>query len=144
MVSKATEPYGWNRRFEAPDGDSGNKGTAMSARIEVHMWIAQRATAAVLALAVIVHIATVVYAVRGGLTAIEIIERVQGNIGWLLFYVVFVFAAAVHGALGLRTVLAESTVLRGVLLNGLIVLFAIAMVVLGWRAAFVLFSYGVT
>ncbi|MCZ6731813.1 MAG: succinate dehydrogenase [Gammaproteobacteria bacterium] len=116
----------------------------MSTRTEVHMWIAQRATAAVLAPAVIVHIVTIAYAVRGGLNAIEIIERVQGNIGWLLFYVVFVFAAAVHGALGLRTVLSESTALRGVFLDGLIVLFGVVMAALGWRAAFVLFSYGAT
>ncbi len=116
----------------------------MSTRTEVRMWIAQRATAAVLAPAVIVHIVTIVYAVREGLNAIEIIERVQGNIGWLLFYVVFVFAAAVHGALGLRTVLSESTALRGVFLDGLIVLFGVVMAALGWRAAFVLFSYGAT
>ena len=116
----------------------------MSTRTEVRIWIAQRATAAVLALAVIVHIVTIVYAVRGGLSAIEIIERVQGNIGWFLFYIVFVFAAAIHAPLGLRTVLTEMTPLRGTVLDVVVVLLGLAIAILGWRAAFVLFAYGGT
>ncbi len=116
----------------------------MSARTEVRIWIAQRATAVVLALAVIVHIVTIVYAVRGGLSAIEIIERVQGNIGWFLFYAVFVFAAAIHAPLGLRTVLNEMTRLRGITPDALAVLLGLMIAILGWRAAFVLFSYGAT
>jgi fumarate reductase subunit C len=114
----------------------------MSTRTEVHMWIAQRATAAVLALAVIVHIVTVVYAVRGGLSAIEIIERVQGNIGWFLFYIVFVFAAAIHAPLGLRTILTEMTSVRGITLGMVVVLLGLMIVVLGWGAVFILFTYG--
>lgn len=116
----------------------------MSTRSEVRMWVAQRATAAVLALAVIVHIATVVYAVRGGLSAIEIIERVQGNIGWFLFYIVFVFAAAIHAPLGLRTVLTEMTRLRGMPLGVVVVLSGLMIAILGWRAAFILFAHGAT
>ncbi|MDH3670490.1 MAG: succinate dehydrogenase [Gammaproteobacteria bacterium] len=116
----------------------------MSTRSEVRMWIAQRATAAVLALAVIVHIATVVYAVRGGLSGVEIIERVQGNVGWLLFYIVFVFAAAIHAPLGLRTVLTEMTRLRGITLGVMLGLLGLMIAVLGWRAAFILFAYGDT
>ena len=116
----------------------------MSTRTEVRMWIAQRATAAVLALAVIVHIATVVYAVRGGLSAIEIIERVQGNIGWFLFYIVFVFAAAIHAPLGLRTILTEMTALRGITRGVVVVLLGLMIAILGWRAAFILFAYGGT
>lgn len=73
------------------------------------MWIAQRASAAVLAVAVIVHLATVIYAVRGDLTAAEIIARVQGNTVWLIFYVIFVLAAAIHAPIGVRTILLEST-----------------------------------
>lgn len=116
----------------------------MSTRNEVRIWIAQRATAAVLALAVIVHIITVVYAVRGGLSAIEIIERVHGNIGWFLFYVVFVFAAAIHAPLGLRTVLTEMAPLRGIAVDAVALLLGLMIAFLGWRAAFVLFSYGAT
>ena len=85
----------------------------MSARREVKLWVAQRVTAAVLAVCVLVHLATIVYAVRGGLTAAEILERTRGSAAWGTFYSVFVLAAAVHGAIGLRTVAAEWLRLRG-------------------------------
>ncbi|MDX1514354.1 MAG: succinate dehydrogenase [Gammaproteobacteria bacterium] len=80
----------------------------MSVRVQTWLWIAQRASAAVLALAVTVHLVTVIYAVRGGLTAAEILGRLQGNVAWLIFYSVFVVAAAVHAPIGLRTILVES------------------------------------
>jgi fumarate reductase subunit C len=70
-------------------------------------------TAAVLAFCVVVHLATIIYAVRGGLTAGEILARTRGSIAWGTFYSVFVIAAAVHGAIGLRTVAAEWLRLRG-------------------------------
>ncbi|MFQ5936512.1 MAG: succinate dehydrogenase [Acidiferrobacterales bacterium] len=114
----------------------------MSVRWQTLLWFAQRISGAVLALAVIVHIATVVYAVRGGLNAAEIIARVDGNVAWFGFYLLFVAAAAVHAPLGVRTILAEATPLRGSLPGLLAALFGIALAVLGWRAAFSLFAYG--
>jgi fumarate reductase subunit C len=60
------------------------------------LFLAQRASASVLAFAVTVHLITILYAVRGGLTAGEVLARTRGN-GWFLaFYVVFVLAVAVH------------------------------------------------
>ncbi len=50
------------------------------------LYLAQRGTAAILALTVAVHLGTILYAVRGGLTAGEILGRTHGNIGFLLFY----------------------------------------------------------
>ena len=44
------------------------------------LFLAQRLSAAVLALAVVVHLATILYAVRGGLTAGEILARTHGNV----------------------------------------------------------------
>ena len=41
----------------------------MSPRGQVMLWAAQRASAAILALCVLVHLATIIYAVRYGLTA---------------------------------------------------------------------------
>lgn len=82
-------------------------------RGQVHLWVVQRVTAMVLAVAVVVHLATIVTAVRGGLTAAEIIGRLQGHEGWLLFYVVFALAAGLHGAIGLRNIAAETIGLRG-------------------------------
>ena len=85
----------------------------MSARAQSHLWVAQRVTAMILGVAVLVHLATIVTAVRGGLTAAEIIGRLQGHEGWLLFYVVFALSAGLHGAIGLRNIAAETIGLRG-------------------------------
>jgi fumarate reductase subunit C len=85
----------------------------MSARREVAFWVAQRATAVVLALCVAVHLATIVYAVRSGLTAAEILGRTRGSLAWGAFYSTFVIAAAIHGAIGLRTIAGEWLGWRG-------------------------------
>jgi fumarate reductase subunit C len=85
----------------------------VSERREIKFWVTQRATAVVLALCVAVHLATMVYAVHGGLTAAEILGRTRGSIAWGAFYSVFVIAAAVHGAIGLRGIAAEWLGWRG-------------------------------
>ena len=85
----------------------------MSARREASLWLTQRVTAAVLALCVVVHLATIIYAVRGGLTAMEILGRTRGSVLWGTFYTVFVIAAALHGAIGFRAVAAEWLRWRG-------------------------------
>lgn len=82
--------------------------TAVAARrAETWAWLAQRASAAVLAICVLVHLATMIYAVRGGLSAAEILGRTRGSVGWAAFYALFVTAVALHAPLGLRTILAE-------------------------------------
>lgn len=82
-------------------------------RAQTHLWVAQRVTAMVLAIAVVVHLVMIVMAVRGGLSAAEIIARTRGNEAWLAFYVVFALAAGLHGAIGLRNIAAEAVGLRG-------------------------------
>ena len=52
-----------------------DRAAAVSARAQVRLWAAQRLSAAVLALCVLVHLATLIYAVRGGLSAAEILGR---------------------------------------------------------------------
>ena len=79
----------------------------MSVRTQTFLWVAQRASAAVLGVCVLVHLVTMVYAVRGGLTAAEILGRTQGSVAWLAFYSLFVLAIAVHVPIGLRAVLGE-------------------------------------
>lgn len=91
---------------------------------------------------VTVHLATLIYAVRGGLSAAEILARVHGNVVWFVFYLIFVAAAAVHAPLGLRIILAETTPLRAPLPGMLASLFGLALVILGWRAVFLLFADG--
>jgi fumarate reductase subunit C len=83
------------------------------ARGQVHLWVVQRLTAMLLGVAVVVHLLTIVVAVRGGLTAREILDRTQGNEAWLVFYIVFALAAGLHGAIGLRSIAAETLGLRG-------------------------------
>ena len=77
------------------------------ARAQALLWLAQRASAAVHASCVVVHLATMVVAVRGGLSAAEILGRTRGSLAWAAFYGTFVLAVAVHAPLGLRTVIAE-------------------------------------
>ncbi len=105
-----------------------------TARTETLLWVAQRASAAVLAVCVAVHLATVIYAVQGGLTAEEILARTRGSVGWLVFYSVFVVAVAVHAPIGLRTILREMTPWRGASLDGATAIAAVALIAIGWRA----------
>ena len=106
----------------------------MSAGNDTRLWIAQRASAALLALCVVVHLATIVYAVQGGLSAAEILGRTRGSHGWLAFYVVFVLACAVHVPIGLRAVLAEWFAWRGASRDAALLAFSLAIAALGMRA----------
>lgn len=103
---------------------------------ETRLWLLQRATALIMAPLVVVHLGLIVYAVQGGLSAEEILARTRGSAGWAVFYGLFVLAAAVHGSIGLRTVLREVTSLpRGVV--ALIALaFALLLLALGLRAVY--------
>ena len=60
------------------------------------LWLAQRVSAAVLALCVLVHLVTIIYAVRGGLTAPEIFARTKGHAGWFAFYPAPAFTPLAH------------------------------------------------
>jgi fumarate reductase subunit C len=104
------------------------------ARGETLLWLAQRASAAVLAVCVAVHLGTMITAIRGGLTAGEILGRVRGSAAWEIFYWVFVLAVAVHAPLGIRTTLREATGWRGPTLDGAVALFAFLLAVFGIRA----------
>jgi fumarate reductase subunit C len=105
----------------------------MSARVEARLWVVQRATAVVLAACVLVHLVTLVYAVRGGLSAEALLGRTRGHYGWGAFYAAFVLAASVHGAIGLRTIAREWLGWRRAA-GGAAVAVALALAVLGLRA----------
>src|ERR1700682_4798854 len=81
-MSGALVAHRFHRRLEARPRARRVQGSAVSARSETMLWIAQRATAALLALCVVVHLATMIVAVRGGLTATEILGRTRGDVGW--------------------------------------------------------------
>ncbi len=108
----------------------------MSARGEKRLWVIQRATAAVLALCVVVHLATIIYAVRGGLSAAEILSRTRGSFAWGAFYAVFVVAAAAHGSIGLRTVAMEWLGLGPRGAERVMAVVAMALVFFGLRAVY--------
>jgi fumarate reductase subunit C len=98
------------------------------------LFLVQRVSAMVLGLAVAVHIATILYAIRGGLTAGQILARTHHNIGFGLFYGLFVVAVALHAPIGLRNVIREWTPWHGRTLDAALALFSVALLVLGLRA----------
>jgi fumarate reductase subunit C len=75
--------------------------------VSFRLYLLQRLTEAIMAPLILAHVALIFYATRQGLSAADIFARTKGSVGWAAFYGVFVVAAAVHGAIGLRTVLAE-------------------------------------
>ena len=111
-------------------------------RVRQQVWwsLAQRVSAAVLAVCIVVHLVTMIYAVRGGLSAAEILARTQGNYAWFAFYTVFVLAVSIHAPIGLRTVLAEMLGWRGVVVNMLTLALGITSALAGMRAVLGVFS----
>ncbi|RPI44959.1 MAG: succinate dehydrogenase [Betaproteobacteria bacterium] len=105
-----------------------------SSRAQVYLWAAQRISAMVLGVCVLVHLITMIYAVRGGLSAAEILGRTRGSFGWAAFYATFVLAVSVHAAIGLRSILSEWLGVRGKALGAIVHLVALLLVVFGLRA----------
>ena len=105
-------------------------------RAEVLLWTAQRASAAVLAVCVLLHLATIIYAVRDGLSAAEILGRTRGSTSWAAFYTVFVVAVAVHAPIGLRTILSEWLRWRGAGLDAAMAVLALGLAAGGLRAIY--------
>jgi fumarate reductase subunit C len=99
------------------------------------LFLAQRASAMVLAVFVSVHLATIIYAVRGGLTAGEVLARTRDNHLFFAFYLLFVLAVSVHAPIGLRNVIHEWTPWQGRSLDVVLALFSLLLLVMGVRAA---------
>jgi fumarate reductase subunit C len=74
---------------------------------QARRWYWQRISAMVLAVCVLVHLAVMIYAVRGGLDAAGILGRTRGNWGFAAFYSVFVVACAVHVPVGITNIAQE-------------------------------------
>jgi fumarate reductase subunit C len=98
------------------------------------LFILQRATAALLVPFLAVHLIVIIYAMRGGLTAQEILDRTQGSLGWALFYGAFVVLAAVHAPIGVRNILREWTRWRGRSLEIAMLALGLAFLIMGLRA----------
>ncbi len=106
----------------------------MTKATEAKLWYAQRISAMVLALCVLVHLFTILYALRGGLSAAEILARTRGNTAFALFYVVFVLSVVVHAPLGLARIAEEWLQWRGRSLQVTVALLAALLAIIGLRA----------
>ena len=104
--------------------------------MEARLFLLQRLSALLLAPLVLIHLGTILYAVRAGLDAEAILARTQTSIFWALFYGLFVLAAAVHAPIGLRVVLREGLGWRGRSLDLAMGLFGLALALLGLRAVY--------
>ncbi len=102
--------------------------------IGVRLYLAQRLSAMVMVPLVFGHLAIMIYAIRDGLSAAEILSRTQGSIFWGLFYGLFVIAAAIHASIGLRVLAHEYLKIGNKILNSLTGLIGSGFLVLGARA----------
>ncbi len=100
----------------------------------LRLYVLQRLTAALMVPLIVGHLIVIFYATSNGLSAVEILGRTRGSIGWALFYGLFVLLAAVHGAIGVRAVLREWTKLRPLSLDVLMWVFGLLLLLLGARA----------
>ena len=105
-------------------------------RTQALLWYWQRTSAMVLALCVVVHLGGIIYAVRGGLTAAEILGRTRGNWAFGAFYAVFVVACAIHAPIGVANIVAETTRGRGSWPLVVGSLLALAILAMGLRAVY--------
>ena len=112
----------------------------MRSRSQLLLWGAQRASAAVLAVCVLVHLVTIVYATRNGLSAAEILGRTRDSSLWLAFYLAFVAAVAVHAPIGLRAIVSEATGWRGRTLDLCILFTGLLLAAWGVRAVWSVFA----
>lgn len=104
------------------------------------LWAVQRITAAFLGLAVLVHLVTIMLAVRGGLSAAEILARTRGAEVWFAFYVLFALCAGLHGAIGLRNIAGEWLGLRGKRVDAVWLTIGLLTAAFGIRAAWGLYD----
>jgi len=102
--------------------------------VRLYLW--QRATAALMAPLVLVHIAVIFYATRNGMTAADILSRTHGSITWASYYGLFVAAASIHAAIGVRNVLTEWSPLTDRRAGRLALMFGLLLAALGAGAVF--------
>jgi succinate dehydrogenase subunit C len=102
--------------------------------MNVRLYIWQRATAAIMAPLVLVHIAVIFYASRQGMSASDVLSRTRGSVAWAAFYGLFVIAVSIHASIGVRNVLHEWLPLNERRASVCAIVFGLALAVLGIRA----------
>ncbi len=106
----------------------------LAAIAQARRWYWQRISAMVLAVCVLVHLVVIIYAVRGGLSAAEILGRTRGNWGFAAFYGVFVVACAVHVPVGIANIAREWAAFSERSALWLARAFALVLLIMGLRA----------
>ena len=109
--------------------------------LQAKLWYAQRISAMVLGICVAVHLVIIFYAIRGGLSAQEILGRTQGNIPFAIFYEIFVLACFVHAPIGMANILQETFPKSGVA-RPLAWTLALLILILGTTAVIGVFTGG--
>lgn len=104
--------------------------------LDLRLYLLQRLSALVMIPLVLVHIATMIYAVQGGLSAADILGRTRGSLFWAAFYGLFVFAVSIHASIGVRVIVSETLGLRGTALRWLTGGVFLALLLLGARAVY--------
>ena len=102
--------------------------------LDLRLYLLQRVTALVMAPLVLGHIAVMIYAIQGGLTAGEIVARTQGSALWFTFYGTFVVAVSIHATIGLRVIAHEWLRLKGAALATLTWAVCLGLLAIGGRA----------
>ena len=102
--------------------------------LNTRLYMLQRLSALLMAPFVLVHLVVMIYAVKGGLSAGEILGRTQGSMPWFLFYGSFVLAVSVHAAIGLRGIAHEWVGVKGAMLSVFTWIVGWAIFALGFRA----------
>lgn len=102
--------------------------------LNLRLYMLQRITALLMAPLVLGHLAVMIYAIQGGLSAAEILGRTQGSVLWFLFYGTFVVAVAIHGAIGLRVIAYEWGGLKSSALDIFMWVAGLGLFALGARA----------
>ncbi len=104
----------------------------------------QRITAMMMVPFIALHVAVIFYATNHALTAADILARTRGSSSWAAFYGAFVVLASIHGAIGVRSVLADWTPFGDKTNDAVMWLFGVVLAVLGMRAVWAVVLPGVT
>lgn len=102
----------------------------------LRLYLVQRITAAIMVPLVFLHLALILYAVQGGLSAQEILSRTQGSVFWGGIYGLFVLCASFHVSIGLTNILQEWTPLKRIAAANIAHTFALVVLILGFRAVY--------
>ena len=103
---------------------------------QARLWYWQRISAMVLTLCVLVHLITIVYAVRSGLSAEALLARTHGNLLFAVFYVTFLLACVAHVPIGLARIGEEWLGMTESSASVAARVFAVVLMVLGLTAVY--------